>query len=248
MNNLPQNSAIYRLANLKKIYQDRTVLDIPELTVYQGEFLALIGPSGSGKSTLLRLLNFLEYPSSGQITFMGSTYENGKDIPVELRRRVTTVFQHPLLLNRNVRDNIAYGLHIHGLPAHQAITQPILETIGLVKLANQRARTLSGGEAQRVALGRAIALQPDVLLLDEPTANLDPPNVAMIESIITQLNLLKKTTIILITHHIFQARRLAQRTGFILDGKIIELDDTSVIFNASHDPRTRSFLHGEMIY
>jgi len=248
MNNSPQSSAIYQVSNLTKIYQNRCVLDIPQFEVRQGEILALIGPSGSGKSTLLRLLNFLEYPTNGKILFMDACFENGKDMPVEKRRRVTTVFQRPILLNRNVRENVAYGLRLHGHPATQAAIDHLLEEVGLERLANQRARTLSGGEAQRVALGRAMALQPDVLLLDEPTANLDPSNVAMIEKIISRLNSQNGTTIVLVTHHIYQAKRLAHRTGFILEGKIIELNDTPKLFQSPKNPRTQAFLHGEMVY
>lgn len=248
MDSHDSKSLIYQITNLKKNYQDRCVLDIPELNVIKGEFLALVGPSGAGKSTLLRLLNFLEFPTEGQIEFEGQTFQNGTEMPIVQRRQVTTVFQRPLLLNRSVRDNISFGLHLHHREAGQRITDPFLARVGLERLADQSARTLSGGEAQRVALGRAIALRPDVLLLDEPTANLDPANVSLVEQIITQLNRNEGTTIIMVTHHIFQARRLSHRTGFLLDGKIIEINNTPALFASAQDPRTSAFIQGEMIY
>lgn len=239
---------VYRIDHLAKGYQDRQVLDIPALEIERGQLFGLIGPSGSGKSTLLRLLNFLEQPSSGQIYFAGAVFGNDETMPLALRRRVTTVFQRPILLNRSVYDNVAYGPRLHGQKNTQQSILQALQAVGLEKLAHQRARTLSGGEAQRVALARAMALRPEVLLLDEPTANLDPYNVSLIESIIQRLNQDQGTTVILVTHQIFQARRMAGQTAFILDGKIIEVNATEQLFEAPQDPRTKSFLRGEMVY
>jgi tungstate transport system ATP-binding protein len=238
----------YHIANLTKRYQQRQVLAVEALDIKQGEIFALIGPSGSGKSTLLRILNFLETPSSGQIHFEGAVFSASGEMPLGLRRRVTTVFQRPILLNRSVQDNVAFGLNLIGKGEDRQAIQMALEAVGMEKLAHQRARTLSGGEAQRVALARAMALRPDVLLLDEPTANLDPFNVTLIENIIQRLNQELGTTIVLVTHHIFQAKRLARRTAFILDGAIVEINDTAQLFMSPQDPRTRAFLGGEMIY
>ncbi len=239
---------IYELHDLAKDYAGRRVLDIGSLDIFPGEVLALVGPSGSGKSTLLRLLNFLEFPTSGTINFKGVPFQAGGDMTLELRRKVTTVFQRPMLLERSVWDNVSYGLRLRGSNHSKEVIQASLEEVGLSHLSRQRARTLSGGEAQRVALARAMVLKPDVLLLDEPTANLDPYNVGLIEGIIQQINHQHGTTLVMVTHNVFQARRLASRTGFLLDGKVVEVAETAQFFESPSDPRTAAFVRGEMIY
>ena len=241
-------NSIYRLENVKKHYGNRRVLNIRTLEVYKGEILGLVGPSGSGKSTLLRLFNFLEFPSSGWITFVDQQFSPGSEIPLTLRRKVTTVFQRPMLLDRNVFDNVNYGLRLHGHRNGNERVKNALNQVGMHDFAYQRARTLSGGEAQRVALARAMVLEPKVLLLDEPTANLDPYNVGLIENIVTSLNQQQHTTIILVTHNIFQARRLADRIVFMLDGQIIEVAPTRQFFTTPKDVRTKAFVNGEMVY
>ena len=240
--------AAYRIRDLLKTYEARDVLAIEALEVQQGEILALVGPSGSGKSTLLRLLNFLEAPTHGWIEYAGVRFEAGKDMPLELRRRVTTVFQHPMLLDRTVWDNVTYSLRLRGQRDAQGPAQTVLELVGLTSLAQQNARSLSGGEAQRVALARALILRPDVLLMDEPTANLDPYNVGLIEKIIHQVNREQQTTVVLVTHNVFQARRLADRVAFLLAGKLVEAADVGAFFDSPADERTRAFVNGEMVY
>jgi tungstate transport system ATP-binding protein len=122
-----------------------------------------------------------------------------------------------------------------------------LARVGLRELANSPARTLSGGEAQRVALARALAVEPDVLLLDEPTANLDPYNVVLIEQIIQEARAAKRMTLVLVTHNIFQARRLAGRVGLMLNGQLVEVGATEQFFESPRDPRARAFVRGEMV-
>lgn len=238
----------FAVRDLVKRYAQRTVLDIDKLDIRQGEVLAIVGPSGVGKSTLLRLLNFLEQPTSGTIYFKDNEIRGAQEVPLAIRRRVTTVFQQPLLLRRSVEANVAYGLRLRGIRKGTGRVQEALKEVGLNELAKQDARTLSGGEAQRVALARAMILRPDALLLDEPTANLDPYNVGLIEQIVTRLNHEQGTTIVLVTHNIFQAKRISTRAAFLLNGQIIETNDTETFFEAPSDPRTAAFVRGDMIY
>jgi len=242
------NEVIYRLRNLRKEYGDRSVLQVEELDIYQGEVFALVGPSGAGKSTLLRLLNFLEAPTQGTIRFKETEFSATGDMPVDIRRKITTVFQNPMLLNRSVWANVHYGLKLRGLRDSSRRIQVALERVGMLEFAEERARTLSGGEAQRVSLARAIVLQPEVLLLDEPTANLDPYNIGVIEKTVTEINRGQGTTVVLVTHNIFQARRLAQRVALLLEGRVVEVAGADDFFNSPRDPRTAAFVRGEMVY
>jgi tungstate transport system ATP-binding protein len=239
---------IYQLRTVAKEYNGRRVLSVERLEIRRGEIFALVGPSGAGKSTLLRLLNFLEPPASGSIRFLGAEFGASQLVPLQLRRRVTTVFQRPILLNRSVWANASFGLRLHGRRDVTRRVEMALEQVGLKGLARQQARTLSGGEAQRVALARAMVLQPDVLLLDEPTANLDPYNVGLIEDIVRSLNRERGTTLVLVTHNVFQARRLADRVALLLEGRIVEVADVESFFQSPRDPRTSAFVRGDMVY
>ncbi len=241
-------ATLYRLENVTKVYGGRRVLDIAELEIHRGEIFALVGPSGAGKSTLLRLLNFLELPDTGCVRFLDLEFSAGRSIPLPVRRRVTTVAQRPVLLSRTVSANVRFGLQLRGMRDAAGQVETALEQVGLAALARQQARTLSGGEAQRVALARAMVLEPDVLLLDEPTANLDPYNVGLIEDTVRAFNLERGTTVVLVTHNVFQARRLAQRIAFMLDGRLIEMASAGAFFSAPSDPRTAAFVRGEMVY
>jgi len=234
--------SLYQLRDIQHGYGERAVLDLPALDIERGEVLALVGPSGAGKSTLLRLLQFLETPTRGVIIFDGERL-NGQ-IDLRVRRSVVTVFQTPALLDRSIFDNVAFGLQLRGRPARDKVWDA-LDQVGLRHLARARARTLSGGEAQRVALARAIVLQPRALLLDEPTANLDPYNVNLIEQLIRTHG---DMTIVLVTHNVFQAKRLADRVGLLLNGQLIELATADRFFSSPIDPRTRAFVNGEMVY
>jgi tungstate transport system ATP-binding protein len=208
--------------------------------------LAIVGPSGAGKSTLLRLLNFLEAPAAGALCFDSQRIEG--PVALATRRQVTTVFQSPNLLNRSVAENIAYGLALRGQKLAAGALEEWLARLGLAKVGRQRAGQLSAGEAQRVALARALVLRPQVLLLDEPTANLDPANVGLIEAIVREENGRRGTTVVMVTHNIFQARRLAQRTGLLLNGELVEVGETDAFIERPRDRRTAAFVRGEMIY
>ena len=242
---MASGEAIYQIEELKKEYNGRTVVDIERLDVQRGEVFAMVGPSGSGKSTLLRLLNFLEAPTSGQIVYRGQP-ANGS-VPLKIRRQVTTVFQRPVLLKASVHANVAYGMRLRAWPVDGKVND-ILARVGLGTLAKSAAHKLSGGEMQRVALARALVIDPAVLLLDEPTANLDPYNIGLIEDIVRQHNRDYGTTVVLVTHNIFQAKRLAQRTALMLSGRVVEVTDTHTFFDSPADPRTAAFVRGDMVY
>ncbi len=237
---------LYRLQGVQKSYAGRTVLNLDHLEVFPGEVLAIVGPSGAGKSTLLRLLNFLEVPDRGEILFENEPAGSG--LPLAVRRQVTTVFQRPVLLQDSVESNVGYGLRLRQKYDNADEIQRVLARLGLADLRKSDARTLSGGEAQRVALARAMVLHPKVLLLDEPTANLDPYNIGLIEAVVREMNRQERTSIILVTHNVFQAKRLADRVALLLGGQIVEIATTQAFFEAPQDPRTHAFVNGEMVY
>lgn len=239
--------ALYVLEGIRKTYRGRCVLDIDQLRVQAGEVLGVVGPSGAGKSTLLRLLNFLEVPDGGRLTFQGRQVHEG-GVPLATRRQVTTVFQRPVLLSSSVVRNVAYGLRLRGMRDGRQEVEQVLARVGLADLARAPARTLSGGEAQRVALARALILHPVALLLDEPTANLDPYNVGLIEDAVRSMNREEGTTVVLVTHNIFQARRLAHRVVLLLGGRVVEAANVPDFFDKPRDPRTDAFVRGDMVY
>ena len=239
---------VYCLERVSKAYGSREVLCVDSLEIRQGEIFGVVGPSGAGKSTLLRLLDFLESPTSGQLHFRNCYSSNGSRAPLDVRRRMTMVFQRPVLLNTSVYGNVAYGLKIRGDRQLQHKVERALGQVGLSDLARERARLLSGGEAQRVALARAMVVEPEVLLLDEPTANLDPYNVGLIEDIVADLNRKRGMTIVLVTHNVFQAKRLGHRVALLLEGKVVEVAPVREFFESPRDPRTAAFVRGEMVY
>lgn len=242
---------IYELKDLTHRYGSKEVLRTDQLVIEAGKIYGVMGPSGAGKSTLLRLLNLLEPPTSGKLYFLGKdVYGRGGRVDVATRRRVTMVFQRPVLFNATVGENVAYGLKVRGErePILGQRVAAALKWVGLQDLAEQNARSLSGGEAQRTALARAAVLETDVLLLDEPTANLDPGNVALMEEFVQRLNQERGTTVVLVTHNMFQARRVAHESIFICDGEVVETGPTKKIFTAPQNERTAAFVVGKMIY
>ncbi len=237
---------IYHLYDLQQTYDGRRVLDVDRLAIGRGEVLALVGPSGAGKSTLLRLLNFLERPSGGTLIFDGEAVT--ERLSLAQRRRVTAVFQRPALLRRSVAANIAYGRQLRGQKLPAAELAGWLDRLGLAHLARQSANRLSAGEAQRVALARALVLRPDVLLLDEPTANLDPYNVGLIERLVSEAQAETGLTVVWVTHDVFQARRVAGRVAFLLAGRLMEATDAATFFSAPATPQAAAFLRGELVF
>jgi len=244
---------LLELKDLCKSFQGKTALKNISLMVDEGEILAVIGPSGSGKTTLLRLMDLLIYPSSGSIVFDGVNYEGDEKHRRVLRRRMGMVFQQPNLFNATVFNNVALGLNIRGYPQNEVIEKVhrILDDVGPSALENRRANNLSGGEAQRVALARALVIEPKLLLLDEPTANLDPKNVSIIEDIVTKVatrKILPSVAVVLATHNLNQARRLAHRVAFLLEGELIEEGEVKDAFDQPRDERTAAYIRGRMVY
>jgi tungstate transport system ATP-binding protein len=237
--------AAYELRGITRIYDGRPVLHVESIDVREGEVLAIIGPNGAGKSTLLRLLNFLEPSDHGEMRYFGQKIVFPP--PLGLRRQVTLVFQRPILISGSVRDNLAYPLRIRRQYSRDRV-EALLDRFNLRGLASESSRKLSGGEYQRVALARALATEPRVLLLDEPTANLDPHNVGLIEAIVQSVRAAGRTTQVIITHNIFQARRLADRVAMLLDGDVVEVGASEHFFDDPGDPRTAAFVRGEMVY
>ncbi len=243
-------TAHYTLRDIEQRYGARTVLRIPHMEIAPGEILAVVGPSGAGKSTLLRLLAMLETPYGGQLHLrLGAAADpiTPHTITISQRRDLAMVFQRPLLLSRSVRENIAYGLRLRGKPDHARI-EAMIDRLRLDKVVHASARTLSGGELQRVAIARALITQPRVLLLDEPTANLDPFNISLIEGLLCEEHQQRGMTIVMVTHSIFQARRMASRMAVILDHALVEIGPTEHLFSAPDDPRTRAFIAGDIVY
>ena len=238
------SAPLYELRQVEVSYEGRRILEVDHLAIQQGETLVVVGPNGAGKSTLLRLLNFLEPPTGGTLFFQGEPAPH--PVPLELRRRVTTVFQRPALLNRTVWDNVAYGLRVRGRAPGERL-RGLLRSLDLEGLADARAGSLSGGEAQRAALARALAVEPEVLLLDEPTANLDPYNLSVVEGMIQQLRAEGSCTLVVVTHNVFQARRLADRVAMLHGGRLIEAAEAAAFFDHPRDPRAAAFVRGELV-
>lgn len=217
---------IFEIHDLKKIYNDRVVLDIPSISFEPGGLYAVVGPNGAGKSTLLKILSFLEKPTSGAIHFEGRDVNSSTDGLPSLRRYVTLVMQDPLLFHTTVLKNVTFGLWVRGMKRSEKKRRAseVLDVVGLTNSANARAHHLSGGEAQRVAIARALATHPKVLLLDEPTANLDGSNASIVENTLQDINKRYGTTILFATHNLRQAYRLSDNVVSLLEGRLVESD------------------------
>jgi len=241
---------MYEINDLQKNYQGKKVLEIENLQLAKGKIYGIIGPSGGGKSTLLRLLNLLEKPDQGEIYYQGNLVEEDEKQRLAYRRTMAMVFQQSVLFNTTVYKNVAYGLGIRGQRG-EAVKKKVAQALDLVEMEGYEKRqaiTLSGGEAQRVALARTMVLEPEVLLLDEPTASLDPYNTGVVEKLVRHLNEEKGTTMVWVTHNMFQAKRLAHETLFLYENRIVEQKATEEFFQSPSDPKTQAFIEGKMIY
>jgi tungstate transport system ATP-binding protein len=239
------NDALFRLSGVSRQLGEVFRLRVDDLTIQRGEVFALLGPTGAGKTTLLRLLTGLQRPDAGMIQFKDALLANGS--PLSLLRSITMVHQRPILLSGSVESNVEYGLRARG-DRSGLKARHVLDRLELGRVARQDARSLSGGQIQLVALARALAPQPEVLLLDEPTANLDPAYVALVEKVIAETQAERGMTVVWATHNLFQARRVSRRLALLLNGEIVEVAGKETFFDGPGDARTAAFVQGKMVY
>ena len=229
---------IIEARDIRKVYGNLEVLHDVDLSVEEGEILGLIGPSGSGKSTLLRILDLIEPPSGGELSVFGTDTVAERSRWLDLRRRMGMLFQRPIVFNASVYDNVAMGLRYRGVSGSDIDrkVKEALDAVGLSRYIKSRATDLSGGEQQRVALSRVLVTDPEILFLDEPTANLDPTSTATIERIVAGLNRETGTTVLISTHDLAQGQRLAHRIGVMIEGTVAQTGSPHAIF---HEPRSQ---------
>ena len=244
------NSLRFQVASLKVFYGPKEVLHGINLEIPANVVTALIGPSGCGKSTFLRSLNRMN-ETVRHARFEGNILLDGEDIlgmdVVGLRRRVGMVFQRPNPFPKSIFDNVAYGLRINGYQGKisQAVEHSLRRAALWEEVKDQlhkSAYALSGGQQQRLCIARALAVDPEVLLLDEPCSALDPVTTAKIEELLFQLK--PSCTIVIVTHNMQQAARASDFTAFLLEGNLIEFQKTSKLFTTPADPRTEAYITG----
>jgi tungstate transport system ATP-binding protein len=240
---------LIEVAGVTHKYDGKPVLQNINVSVDRGDIFALIGPTGAGKTTLLRIVDLLEVPGAGEIYFDGIRIPRSGKQRLEIRRRISFIHQKPQVFNLSVYDNIAWGLRWRGVEKDKIVgkVDHILEMVGLEGYKNRNARTLSGGEAQRVALARSLVLEPEVLLLDEPTANLDPVSTTKIEQLIQYIAKQRNTTMIMATHVMSQGQQLADRIGVLLAGKLVQTGNATDIFHAPQNEQVAHFVGMENI-
>jgi phosphate transport system ATP-binding protein len=240
--------------DLNLFYDDVKALKDINIDIYENEITALIGPSGCGKSTFLRSLNRMNdlIPSArtkGSV-FLDEVDIFGQNIDVvALRKRVGMVFQKPNPFPMSIFDNIAYGPRMHGIRDNarlEEIVENTLKSAALWDEAKDKLRKsafdLSGGQQQRLCIARVLAVEPEVVLMDEPASALDPISTFKIEELMIELK--QKYTVVLVTHNMYQASRVSQRTGFFLMGELVEIDETEQIFERPRDKRTDDYIRG----
>ncbi|MGB8707678.1 MAG: ABC transporter ATP-binding protein [Dehalococcoidia bacterium] len=218
--------------NLRHEYDRHPVLKDVNLKINSGEVFALIGPTGAGKTTLLRLLDLLESPASGSIYFDGVDVSQYRSQRTGMRRRMSFVQQKPIVFSMSVYDNVACGLRWRR-EKNETTRRKVdnaLELVDLAEYRNRKAKNLSGGETQRVAIARALVTEPELLFLDEPTANLDPVSTAKVEEVLAHVIRERKATMVMATHNMSQGQRLADRIGVLIAGKVLQIGSPNDIF------------------
>lgn len=223
---------LIELRDIGQIREGREILKGVNLRIDRGEVFAMIGPTGAGKTTLLRIIDLLDKSGKGVLLYDGTDVTSSDKFRLESRRRAAFVLQKPVVFNTSVYDNIAYGLKWRSIDKHQARNKinEMLDITGLTEYKKRNARTLSGGEMQRVAIARAVATDPELLLLDEPTANLDPVSAVKIEDILAEIIRKKAITVIMATHDMAQGQKLADRIGVLVNGEIVQIGRSNDIF------------------
>jgi tungstate transport system ATP-binding protein len=236
----PQSLLPLALDGVGFVAGGRSILADVSATVAAGALTVILGPNGAGKSVLMRICHGLLEPTSGRVLWMTP------EVP-GLPRRQAMVFQHPVMLRRSAIANIEYALALAGVARAERAARAYraLEQVGLAHLAGRSARVLSGGEQQRVAIARAWAVRPEVLFLDEPTANLDPGATAAVEQAIRAIHE-SGTKIVMTTHNLGQARRLADDILFLYAGRLSEHTPADAFFAAPRSGEARAFLEGEV--
>lgn len=242
------------IQDLDCFYGEFQALDEINMEIYENEVTALIGPSGCGKSTFLRCLNRMNDAVEGA-RVEGTVIIEGKNIygervdVVKLRKKVGMVFQQPNPFAKSIYDNVAYGPRIHGLKSGEDLDHLVEESLRQAALweevkdkLDSSALELSGGQQQRLCIARALAVKPDVLLMDEPASALDPVATAKIEELIEEL--VADYTIVIVTHNMQQAARISDKTAFFLLGEVIEFADTEKIFENPEKQKTEDYITG----
>lgn len=239
------------LDRVSKRYADVTAVKDVQLVALQNEIFGIVGPSGAGKSTALRLMDLLEEPSSGTVWIDGKIVSARSRNADAVRKRIGMVLQKPVVLNRSVENNLAYPLQIRGFSGEEvdARVEKELARFGLAQRREKNARTLSGGEMQRLCFARAMVHEPSLLLLDEFAANLDPANVALLEDEIREyISERSGRSVVLVTHNMFQARRMCDRVALMWGGEVIEVAEKRKFFENPDDERTAKFVRGDLVY
>lgn len=235
-----ESDALCRARGLTFAVGGQALVDDVDLALAPDSLTVIMGPNGAGKSLLVRLLHGLIPPSAGEILW------DGQPLSTDIRKRQAMVFQRPVLLRRSVAANIDFVLGLRGR-ADKARRREILDMVGLADHERQPARLLSGGEQQRLALGRALATEPQVLFLDESTASLDPASVLMIEQIVTKARAQRGVKIVFITHDLGQARRLADDVVFMHRGKLVEHTPADRFFTEPKSRAARDYVAGRIV-
>lgn len=236
------------VSNIYKSYNRLPVLKDCSFFFEKNGVYVLFGPNGSGKSTFFRICSLLEAPDSGEVNFLSGDSSIKKDI--YLRRRISLVLPKIGIFNTTVFKNVAYGLKIRGFKNKEIRkrAEHALELVGLIHKKNHKALALSSGETQRLGVARAMVIEPEILFLDEPTASLDPHSATIIEETIQKIKEDNRMTIIMITHNVFQAKRLADTVLFMYKGKILDYGSSKEFFEKPKDERAYRFITGQMIY